>query len=358
VENRGKAATAVKAFVIHNPAAGQRDKTEELGQMVEYLTQTGWKVAGVEQTHGRGDATTYARRAVASGCDVLFAAGGDGTMSQTVDGLVGTNTALGVLPCGTGNVMALQLGLPWPGSLRPHSLTDYAQSLVEGRVRQVDVGRISLAGGKLSYHFLCWTGVGFDAQVNLAVNEEPERKHRLGVMAFVVATLLTLRDYAGTAAMVRIDGRRVSRRLIMLVANNIQLYGVFMKMAPRAILDDGLLDIYCFKGRGTGRTLLHVLRLLFNWHLQSPEVDVYQARQVEIKTARPLPVHIDGEPIGYTPIVIDVLPRALKLLVPRGAPPTLFLHDNETSEPGAEPLRPMQQDGHGQVTVTTKGGLS
>jgi diacylglycerol kinase (ATP) len=315
----------MKILVIYNPAAGQYDKQNEIGQLASYLASQDHEVAAVEQTRGYGDATTYARRAVALGCDVVLAAGGDGTMSQVVDGLVGSQTALGVLPAGTGNVMARQLGLPVPGSLwPPYSLVNCAQMLLDGRPHRVDVGRVSLAGGRPAQHFLCWAGVGFDAQVNLAVNEELERKHRLGMLAFVVAAALTLRDYAGTSALVRADGRRVSRRLIMLVANNIQLYGAFMKMAPRAILDDGLLDIYCFRGRGSARTLLHGLRLLANWHLQDPEVDIYRARQLEIKTARPLPVHVDGEPIGYTPAVIDVVPHSLDLLIPASAPAALF----------------------------------
>jgi diacylglycerol kinase (ATP) len=320
----------VKAFIIYNPAAGQRQQIEDLHHLVEFLIHRGWEMAGFEQTHGRGDATTFARRAVALGCDVVFAAGGDGTVSQVVDGLVNQDIALAILPSGTGNVMARQLGLPIASGLRPHALLEAAQMLLEGRVRPVDVGQMKLAGGRVVHHFLCWGGVGFDAQVTQNVNKELERKHRLGMLAFVVAGLLTLRDYAGTSAIVRADGRRVTRRLIMLVANNIQLYGVFFKMAPRAVLDDGLFDIYCFRGRGAGRTLLHGLRILFNRHFVSPEVDAFRARRVEVRTARPLPVHVDGEPIGHTPVVIEVLPRAVKLVVPHSAPATLFSDRDDT----------------------------
>jgi diacylglycerol kinase (ATP) len=330
----------MKVFVIHNPAAGQRDIVGEIGQVVEYLAGHGCEIAGVEQTHGPGDATTYARRAVVLGCDAVLAAGGDGTFAQVVDGLAGSETALGVLPAGTGNVLARQLGLPVPGNLwPPYSLVTCTQMLLEGQIRRVDVGRVDLAGGRLARHFLCWVGVGFDAQINVVVNEEPERKQRLGMLAFVVAAGLTLRDYAGTAAVVRADGRRISRRLIMLVANNIQLYGAFMKMAPHAILDDGLLDVYCFRGRGAARAALHWLRLLLSQHLLDPEVEMYRAQRLEIKTARPLPVHVDGEPIGYTPVVVEVEPLSLNLMVPHGAPPTLF-SDAVVSQ---EPIAPWQR---------------
>ncbi|PKO21329.1 MAG: hypothetical protein CVU38_15330, partial [Chloroflexi bacterium HGW-Chloroflexi-1] len=294
-----------------------------------YLADHEWDVVGVEQTHGRGDATTYARKAVVAGYDAVFVLGGDGTVAQTVDGLVGTETALAVLPGGTGNVLARQLNLPVPGGLHPRPLLESARLILEGRPRQVDVGRVTPHGGNgengPAHHFLCWGGVGFDAQLNLAVAEDQARKKRLGLGAFFIAGFLTLRDFAGTAAVVRLDGRRISRRMIMLVANNIQLYGVFFRMASTAVLDDGWLDLYCFQGSGPARTLLHTLRLFLHRHIQDPQVDIYRAQHIEVTTYRPLPVHVDGEYIGYTPVAIDVIPRALKLMVPRCAPPSLFV---------------------------------
>jgi diacylglycerol kinase (ATP) len=314
----------MKAYLIYNPAAGQRDRFDEVQQVAEWLRKQGWEAACTERTHGRGDATTYAREAVAAGCDVVFAAGGDGTMSQIADGLVGTRTALAILPAGTGNVMARQLGLPIPSALWPHSLLACAQMLVDGYVRSIDVGRVKQSGGSPVYHFLCWSGIGFDAQVNLNVNAEAALKRRMGISAFIMTAFLTARDYAGTSALIRVDGKRVGRRMLMLVANNIQLYGAFMRMAPAAVLDDGLLDVYCFRGSNVVSTALHAARLLLGQHLQDPAVDVYRAQQVEVRAYRALPVHVDAEPIGYTPVTIDVMPRALRLVTPRSTPATLF----------------------------------
>jgi diacylglycerol kinase (ATP) len=315
----------MKATIIYNPAAGQRTYPEEVQQTVEFLAGKGWDVLCVEETRGAGDATTYAREAVAESCDAVFVAGGDGTVAQVTDGLVGTQVALAVLPAGTGNVFARQLNLPVPGGLHPRPMLESARLLLDGQTRRVDVGRITpLKGRGPSRHFLCWGGVGFDAQVNMAVAQNVEQKKRLGVAAFFLAGFLTMRQFAGTAAAVRVDGRRVSRRMVMLVANNIQLYGVFVKMAPAAILDDGLLDVLCFQGTSPLRTAVHTLRVMLGLHIQDPRVEVFRARSVEVSTHRPLPVHVDGDAIGYTPIVIDVLPRALNLLVPSVAPANLF----------------------------------
>jgi diacylglycerol kinase (ATP) len=316
----------MKALIIHNPIAGSRIADDELDRTAAFLCREGWDVLGIEQTRGPGDATTYARKAVADGCAAVFVAGGDGTIAQTVDGLVDTTTALAVLPGGTGNVLARQLNLPLPGGLHPHPLVESARLAHEGLIRRVDVGRVHPRGSETpTRHFLCWSGVGFDAEVNRTVNLDQGRKKRLGVGAATLTAFGALRTYAGTAAIVRVDGHRVSRRLILLEANNIQLYGVFFRMAPRAVLDDGWLDIYCFQGTGPIRTLIHALRLALNRHIQDPKVESYRARSIEVRTYRTLPVHVDGDYFGQTPVVIEVVPRAVNLMVPRSTPASLFV---------------------------------
>ncbi|MGQ9491440.1 MAG: diacylglycerol/lipid kinase family protein [Anaerolineae bacterium] len=316
----------MKATVICNPAAGPHSCEGEMPPLVNYLTSQGVQVEAIEITHGPSDATTFARQAARRGCDVVFLASGDGTIAQAVDGLVNTETALAILPAGSGNVLARQLNLPVPGGLHLHPILEAARLLLAGQVRRVDVGRITPHGSRMpARHFLCWSGVGFDAQVNQIVAADLERKRRLGPLATAMAAFLTVRDYAGTSARLRIDGRRVNRRLIMLVASNIQLYGIIFRMAERAMMDDGLLDVYAFQGSGPFRTLLHALRLLLRRHIEDPEVDIYRAQRIEISTYRPLPVHIDGDYLGLTPIVIEVVPKSLKLLVPPCAPASLFM---------------------------------
>jgi diacylglycerol kinase (ATP) len=316
----------MKATIICNPVAGARSCTDDVQQAAGFLEAQGWELAAIEETRGSGDATTFARKAVAQGCDAVFVAGGDGTLAQTVDGLVGTRTALAVLPGGGGNVFARQLNLPVPGGLHPRPLVESARLLLAGQVKRVDVGRITPLGTTgPARHFLCWGGAGFEAQVNRNVEADPERKRRLGALATFITSFLTLRDFAGTAASVRIDGHRVSRRTVMLVANNIQLYGIFMHMANHAVIDDGLLDIFCFQGTSPGRTFLHAMKVLFNQHITDPKVDIYRARRVEIRTYRPLPVSVDGDYIGNTPIIIEVVPRAINLMIPPCAPASLFV---------------------------------
>lgn len=318
----------MKAQLIYNAHAGQVDERNDLEQAVRYLEEQGWQVTWRE-TRVPGDAVTYAREAVAQGCDVAIAAGGDGTVGAVAHGLAGSETALGVLPLGTSNVWAKEVGIPSASYLlHPQVraslgmgapwLLDAAQVLVEGHRMRVDLGRVN------DRYFLMWAGVGLDAQVAEEVEHNPEAKRRLGRLAFYWAGVYTAMAYRGVRAHVWVDGRRVMRRMIVAVVSNIQLYGGVVRISPLAKLDDGLLDVCIFQGSGILSTARHLVRVLAGQHLRDPEVDFYEARRVVIRPAEPLPIHVDGDFLGHTPAVIEVVPQALTVLVPANAPSRLF----------------------------------
>jgi len=305
----------MKAMVVLNPSAGQRDRRHELREAMAYLGDHGWQLI-LKKTQGPGEATMYARQAVAEGYDIVIAAGGDGTVSEVANGLARSNVALGMFPIGTTNVWALQMGIPpfWP--LRQHSLLEAAKVLAEGHIRCVDLGQVN------GRYFLLWAGIGLDAQITKEV--EPETKRHLGALAFVIAGIVVAREFAGTRVRVTIDGHEVKRRAILIVASNAQLYAGIMRLAAQARLDDGLLDVLIFKGQGFPAILRHIFSVLTNRHLRDPEVDYYQARRVQISAAKPLAVHADDEPFTTTPVEISVVPQALRIVVPQVLPPGLF----------------------------------
>jgi diacylglycerol kinase (ATP) len=305
----------MKAQIILNPSAGQRDRRRELEAAIAYLEDHGWQVT-LRETQGPGEATTYARQAAAEGYDVVIAAGGDGTVSEVANGLAGSEVALGMFPIGTTNVWALQMGIPpfWP--LRQHSLLEAAKVLAEGYTRRVDLGQVN------GRYFLLWAGVGLDAKVTEEV--ELQAKKRLGGLAFVIAGIVVVREFAGTKVQVTIDGCEVNRRAVLVVASNAQLYAGIVRLATQARLDDGLLDVLIFKGQGFPAILRHIFSVLTKRHLRDPEVEYYQARRVEISAAKPLSVHADDEPFTTTPVEIGIVPGALRVVVPKALPPGLF----------------------------------
>jgi diacylglycerol kinase (ATP) len=299
----------IRALLIHNPAAGIMGHRRGLTRAVKLLEEHDWDITW-RATEKSSDISAWARGAVDEDYDVVIAAGGDGTIGQAADGLAGSDVALGILPLGTSNVLARELGLSRPGTLNPFPLETAAQMLLDGERRRVDLG---LANGR---HFFAWAGVGFDAEITRAFESQQEVKRRLGVVGFFVFAFMTLRTYAGMRATIYVDGHRIRQRLILAVASNIELYGRWFHIAPRARIDDGLLDLCTFIGRGSATIFYHVFSVLLRRHTGDPRVRLYQAKRVEFYTSSPMPVQVDGDPFGTTPLMVTVVPQSLTLLLP------------------------------------------
>lgn len=305
----------MNARLIHNPSAGMRAAREQSERAAKELGRFGWTVDLVETTRP-GEAEQLARDAAAQRLDALIAIGGDGTMNEAANGLVGTTTALGVLPLGTANVWAKEMGLPLG------DLVTGAHLLAEARVRAVDVGQVEGASLR-SRVFVLWCGIGLDAAITLGVEPQREMKRRLGALMFWLVGIREAWSYRGRRATLHLGDRRVRKRVILALAANAQLYGGIVRIAPDARIDDGMLDLVVFKGTGFAMTALHLIRVFLGLHLRDPQVESFRLPCVTVD-AKNLPVQVDGEPIGYTPVEISIRHRALRILVPRTATPGLF----------------------------------
>jgi diacylglycerol kinase (ATP) len=308
---------SVKAQLIYNPTAGPRDVRHGLRKVRSLLRRRGWAVE-IKLTEKPGDAGALAGAAAQAGCDVVIVAGGDGTVSEAVNGLVGTQTALGVLPVGTGNLWAKQLGVPTYTLANPLRLREAATGLAEGAIRLVDVGRMD------GRYFLCWAGIGIDAQVTAEMEPRDRFTKRLGILPYAIAIVSVARDFSGVRTRVSFDGGFVRGRALLVLVSNIQQYAGLINVAREARMDDGLLDVFIFKGLGFPYVLRHALKMLSNRHLQDPKVVHCQARHIEVWTEYAIPVQVDGDPVGTTPITLEAVPRALRVLVPPSAPLGLF----------------------------------
>ncbi len=330
----------MQAELIYNPSGGQVVVRHELDSVVAFLNRHGWSTT-LRETTKPLQAAELARQAVNRGAQVVIAAGGDGTINEVANGLVNTDVALGVLPMGTTNSWALQMGIPALNPLLPGTqaakmiaaleeriarplpvsyyrkvLSDAAQVLVDGRTIAVDMGALS------GRYFLMWAGIGFDAAVVQSI--PPTEKKVLGSWAYVLPTIESASRYSATDVRLELDGKIVKVSTPFIVVSNIQLYGGMLAIGARAGVNDGKLDVCIFKGGGFFTFVQQAAKLLVHKHLEDPTVEYYQCREIVIESAHSLPVHVDGEPFTTTPVTIHTVPSSLKVIVSKTAPASLF----------------------------------
>lgn len=290
-----------EALLLFNPHTGKPRGWSRLLDALAYLHEYGWRVH-VRETAQRGDASALTRDAVASGCPVIIAAGGDGTVNEIIQGLACSSVVLGILPLGTGNRCATQMGIPV-------NIVAAAQVLTHGYVRSIDLGEV---GGR---YFLFGAGVGFDAVV--ARHTSFTMKRVLGITSYGVATFLTALSYSSTETTVVTPDHLSRGPVLQVTIGNGRLYGARLMVTPEAKVDDGLLDVCVFKGQGQSRIFRHILNVLAHRHLLDPEVEYYRVPQLSVSCSKELLVQLDGEVLETTPVTLRVVPHCLKVLVPR-----------------------------------------
>ncbi|MHB1131438.1 MAG: diacylglycerol/lipid kinase family protein [Chloroflexota bacterium] len=301
-----------RASVVMSPVAGTAVSREDLLEQLAPLTAAGWQVR-VAVTTRAGEAVELARAAAAAGEDVVVAAGGDGTVNEVLQGIAGSESALAVLPLGTGNVWAHEIGVPT-------DLAGAVQVLLHGRLRRVDVGR---AGER---YFLLMAGVGFDAEVTRQTDKQTKR--RFGRLAYLIAGVKVALGIVGHRVEINLDGVPRGARALMVVIGNSRNYGGQVSLTSDARLDDGLLDVVVFKGTSVLHAAWYALSVLLRRHRQDQGVEYYRAKRLVISSVTPLPVQVDGDVIGETPMSFQVRPLALKVVMPQAARPDLFDADD------------------------------
>jgi diacylglycerol kinase family enzyme len=329
----------VNALFIYNPTAGQFSIERELARCIDNLVQSGWS-ADLLLTNGPRNATELASKGVAQGRQMVVAVGGDGTVSEVANGLVGSEVILGVIPAGTTNVWALQMNIPslppwhprrmvdavladleergWhrpPGT--PSWLSDAFKVLLNSEVRLADVGNVN------QRNFLLMCGIGFDAVVT--GNVERELKRRYGMLAYVASGLSKAVEFQSARMRVVVDGQEFEQEdALMIVAANARLYGGILNIAPRAYLDDGLLDVCMFMGEGLPTIVRHFGAVLAGRHYEEADVEYLQVESMKVFSDPEQPVHLDDEVCGETPVDLRVIPRSLRVLVPEKSRTNLF----------------------------------
>lgn len=306
---RATATEQSRAFIVLNPVAGNSTPDEVRAALGQTLGTGGWRY-DIYETTGHDDLRAEIERAQQEGCDLVVAAGGDGTVSLVADCLVERDIPLGVLPIGTANVLALELGIP-------RNLAEAAALLTgEHRIRELDMMRVR------DRSFILQIGIGLDSM--MIKDTDRQAKRMFGRLAYIATLAGKMFGYHSQRFTIAVDGERMRVRAWQVLVANAGTLGVPpFRWGPNISPADHELDLCIF----SVRRVIDYVRL-FRQFLTGKQVrganTIYRRvhRHVSIAADRPLPVQADGEIIGETPVEIDVVSRGIKIIVPTDATPT------------------------------------
>lgn len=282
-------------FVIINPAA-KGEKAKALRRKIERLSPD----ALVQVTTCAGEARSLAKSAASDGYKRIVAAGGDGTINEVVNGLAGTDAALGLLPIGTMNVFAAELGLP------ANNLRKCWEIIERGEVRRIDLATAN------DHRFVQLGGVGFDAQVVAATSFD--FKKNLGPLSYVISMLQVAAKKSPRLFIEAADG--LAREGSAVLIGNGRYYGGPFAIFKKAKINDGLLDVLIFKSMSHLDLVRYLQAIIFGTHTKLADVEYFQTRKVRIRSEEEVPVEVDGDVVCHAPVTFRVSPGKLKVLAP------------------------------------------
>ena len=296
-----------RALLIANPAAARTGKIT-IKRVADTLRSGGWDLE-VFATEGPGSARELAEHGVRQKVDLIAVLGGDGTTMQAAAALVGSDVVLGVIPGGTGNLLA--------GNLRiPASPARAARALLTAEPRHFDLGRMERPFGWQYFAVAC--GAGYDARVMAATLSE--HKRRWGMAAYVATSLRLIPEIRNTQHLITIDGvEHVADAAMVLVANCGEVIPPFVRLAPGVTPTDGLLDVIVVRADSFSqsmRAMWNLLRVRPSQLGGGAFVGHAQGREIRVESQRVQPVQLDGEPGGETPFTAAVVPGAIRIMIP------------------------------------------
>jgi len=292
------------AVIVFNPTAGQR-RQAKLRQAMARLGALGLTV-GIAETRCPGHATELARAAAEAGCPLVVAAGGDGTIAEVAAGLAGTAATLGVLPLGTANVLAAELGIPT-------DMAAAAEALAGGQALTIHPGLARFGDGEARL-FVQMLGAGFDAAVVAAL--DLGLKRRIGRGAYVWQGIRELPRYRFPAIRVVFEDEVVEAGSVIVSKG--RLYAGRHLLAPGADMTGPGFQVALFRPRGPFATALYGASLPLDLLPHMPGVRIRFARSLRIE-GEGVAVQMDGDPVGALPVEVGPAPAPLRILVPRVA---------------------------------------
>lgn len=292
-------------FII-NPAAG-KGKGRKLMYTLEREIMRRRLHAEIVYTERHGHAQELAQ---ASSADVIVAVGGDGTINEVVNGIIGTEKTLGIIPNGSGNDLVKSLGTP-------ADMSSALDVLVTGYKISIDAARVLCSGNSTTRYFVNGVGIGFDAAV---AERTTSMKYLSGFFLYLVAVLQTLGKYESPQFSIRLDTGAMEGKKLLIAIGNGRCAGGGFYLTPDADVADGVLDV-CLIDDISILSILRVMpRVMKGTHRTFPGVQFTRATWIEVLGSAPFVVHADGEIVGKntTDVKVHILPAILNVMVHAG----------------------------------------
>lgn len=289
-----------KIFLIINQFAGLcKKRTHEVNALISFLKGNNCEVE-FSYTNHPGHATDLAEKAVSSGFELVVAVGGDGTVNEVAQGLIGTTTLMGIIPMGSGNGLARELGISM-------NILKSAHTLIDGNMEQIDVCRIN------NQRFLCTSGIGFDAQVADKMSKASTR----GFLRYIQLTIQESIAFKPFKIKMTVDGDLIEKPVFLVTFANARQFGNNAYIAPFASISDGLIDVIVVNPFNKIWLPVFGIGLFTRIIPKLPFVDYYRAKQIDLEFADTNIFHFDGEP-GKLAIPAKIKVDSDKLFVVSG----------------------------------------
>jgi len=290
-----------KALFIVNPISGGKKK-DGVPQLVRKHFNKDIYDYSIVFTDGAEHARELAKEAADDNCDLIIAVGGDGTVNEVASSLVGKNTALGIIPCGSGNGLSRFLSIPM-------DMEKAVENLNNGNIIAIDSAE---ANGQAFFNM---AGMGFDAHISEVFSHKKKR----GFITYIKSTFQEIANYKAQTYQIEIDGKSYQREAFMLSFANSSQYGNNAHVSPNASVQDGLLDVCIIKTFPLWRLVELGLRMLNKSIEKTGYVEIIRGKHITVQRAKPGPMHLDGEPqITGEVVEINVKPQSLKIMVGNG----------------------------------------
>lgn len=295
--------TSSRIFVALNPMAGSCTADVVKTTLEQHFQSDAWRIE-IYETTGEEDLVEVVRDALKEECQMVIAIGGDGTVSEVAEALVHTEIPLGIVPLGTANVLAHELNLPLD--------LEGACAMLAGEHATADIDAMQV-GEKI---FVLQIGIGIDSL--MIRDTEREQKRRFGRAAYLWTALTRLLGYQPRRFSIAVDSKRIRPRASQVLVANGGVLGVApFRWGPNIRPDDGFIDVCVVSARTAFDYIAVAYHILRGQQKKDRRVRYYKAaKSIAISADRPLPVQADGEIIGETPLQIQVVPDAVRVIVP------------------------------------------